>query len=91
MLDLTWRRDARGQFIRAIEYVAARDTAAAERLKGRIEHHVALARAVPGMGRPGRVAGTRELVVHPNYVVIYRTTDARLTVIRVLHSRQQYP
>jgi len=41
--------------------------------------------------RPGLVAGTREIVVHPNYVVIYRVTISAIEIINVLHSRQQYP
>ena len=28
------------------------------------------------MYRPGRVSGTREAVVHPNYIVIYRVIEA---------------
>lgn len=75
----------------AIDYIAARDSAAAERIKALIEHHIALARVVPGMGRPGRVEGTRELIVHPNYIVIYRANDTRMTIIRVLHAHQRYP
>ena len=39
----------------------------------------------------GLVAGTREIVVHPNYVVIYRVTISSIEIINVLHSRQQYP
>jgi len=45
----------------------------------------------PYLYRPGLVAGTREIVVHPNYVVIYRVTISAIEIINVLHSRQQYP
>ncbi|MGN6653381.1 type II toxin-antitoxin system RelE/ParE family toxin [Trinickia sp.] len=41
--------------------------------------------------RTGRVAGTREVVAHPNYVVVYRVTGTAVLVLRVLHARQQYP
>ena len=45
------------------------------------------------MGRPGRVEGTREWVVHPNYVIVYRLIGApeKVEILRVLHARQQWP
>jgi toxin ParE1/3/4 len=91
MLDLTWRRSALAQLDTLTEYIAARNPNAAQRIKALIEHHVALARVVPGMGRPGRVAGTRELIAHPNYIIIYRATETEIVVLRVLHAHQQYP
>lgn len=43
------------------------------------------------MFRVGRVAGTREIVAHPNYIVVYRVLSDHIDVVAVLHSRQQYP
>ncbi|WP_043700975.1 type II toxin-antitoxin system RelE/ParE family toxin [Tepidimonas taiwanensis] len=42
----------------------------------------------PGLGCLGRVTGTRELVVHPNYLLVYDVTDDR---VRVLHAARQWP
>ncbi len=41
--------------------------------------------------RPGRKAGTLELVVHPNYVVVLQQTGQTVTVLNVLHVARQYP
>ncbi|MCF8169108.1 MAG: type II toxin-antitoxin system RelE/ParE family toxin [Rhodoferax sp.] len=41
--------------------------------------------------RPGRVAGTLELVVHPNYIVILEQTLDTVTVLEVLHAAMKYP
>lgn len=41
--------------------------------------------------RRGRVAGTLELVAHPNYVVILEQTLDTVTVLEVLHVAMKYP
>ena len=41
--------------------------------------------------RRGRVAGTLELVVHPNYVVILEQSPETVTVLEVLHAAMRYP
>jgi addiction module RelE/StbE family toxin len=50
-----------------------------------------LARQTPSHYKPGRVKGTREIVVRPNYVLVYRVEGDMLAVLRVLHARQNYP
>ncbi len=47
---------------------------------------------LPNLGRPGRVSGTRELVVPGTpYVIPYRLRGDRLEVIAVFHGRQRWP
>ena len=47
---------------------------------------------MPGMGRPGRVPGTRELVVLGTpFVVPYRVRDGVVEILRVLHSSREWP
>jgi len=45
----------------------------------------------PGLGRPGRVAGTRELVAHQNYILIYDIAADSVRVLRVIHAARQWP
>ena len=45
----------------------------------------------PYMGRSGRVAGTRELLAHPNYWLIYRVRLDCIEIATILHARQEYP
>ncbi|MCK5232247.1 MAG: type II toxin-antitoxin system RelE/ParE family toxin [Desulfobulbaceae bacterium] len=46
----------------------------------------------PGMGRPGRKAGTRELIIPGTpYLVPYRIKNNCLEVLRVLHGAMRWP
>ena len=45
----------------------------------------------PMQGRIGRVKGTRELVAHPNYIVIYRVIGKSAEVLRVKHAAHKWP
>ena len=43
-------------------------------------------RVHPGMGRAGRVPGTRELVLHKNYIAIYRVRGDNVEILRLHHA-----
>ena len=46
----------------------------------------------PAIGRPGRVEGTRELVIADTpYIVPYRVEDGVVQIITVLHNAQRWP
>ena len=58
----------------------------------RILKAVELLQSHPEIGRPGRVAGTRELVVPETpYIIPYRVRRERLELIAVFHGRQKWP
>jgi plasmid stabilization system protein ParE len=40
----------------------------------------------PKLYRPGRAAGTREMIVRPNYIVIYAEVGRAVVILRVLHA-----
>ena len=91
MLNARWDAEARLQLDNIVQYIRDRNAAAAERLEQSFQTSVERLCAMPMIGRPGRVPGSREWVVHPNYLIVYRVTEATIDIIRVLHSRQRYP
>jgi toxin ParE1/3/4 len=90
-LPVVWRPDARDSLAEIITYIAARNPLAARRMKALIEAAVLPLANHPFLFRPGRVPGTRELVAHPNYIIIYRVLTDRVEIVNVLHARQSYP
>lgn len=91
VLDLIWEPEARLQYAILIDFVGERNPAAARQLAQRIDDGVERARQFPAIGRPGRITATRELIVHPNYLIVYQVTDTAIDVLRLLHARQLYP
>jgi addiction module RelE/StbE family toxin len=91
VLNLVWRASALDDLEYIIGYIAERDRTAAERLLSAIEAAAVRLPEHPFMNRPGRVPGTREAVVHPNYILIYHVTNAAVEIISLVHARQEYP
>lgn len=88
---LRWNRSAAADRRKITEYIAANDPLAALSLDALFERKAADLSDHPGMGRHGRAEGTRELVVHKNYILVYRFTDTTVRILRVLHAAQQWP
>lgn len=74
------------------DYIAAENPAAAIRIDERISECVGGLQQFPETGRPGRVDGTRELVVVGTpYIAAYQVLSDRLRVLRVLHGARLWP
>jgi toxin ParE1/3/4 len=91
MLPIVWLPAARRNLAAILGFIAEHNPPAARRIKSLIEDSVLPLAEHPYLFRTGRVAGTREVVAHPNYVIVYRVMGAAVLVLRVLHARQQYP
>ena len=74
-------------------HIAGEDAAAADRIVQRINQVTrSLCEPVAYSGRQGKVRGTWELVVpRVPYIVVYQRNEEATTILRVLHSAQQWP
>lgn len=88
---LEWRATARADLLAIIDYISDDNPDAAQQLKDEIEAKAARLPEHPKLYRQGRIHGTREMVVHANYVVIYVEDDNAVSILRVLHAAQQWP
>lgn len=90
MQPIVWLPSAERNLAKIIGYIAQHSPAAARKMHARIRDSVLPAAEHPYFAPVGRIPGTREIVAHPNYIVVYRVA-ATIQVLRVLHARQQYP
>jgi toxin ParE1/3/4 len=87
-----WLKTALKNLDEELTYIAADDPHAARVVLRRIMDAVALLPTQPYMGRPGRVPGTRELVVpRTRYLIPYRFRDNTIEILRVFHFSRRPP
>lgn len=73
-----------------VDYIEQFNPAAAASLHRTIVASTEELCSMPYGFRRGRLPGTREMVVHPNYLVVYRVSE-QVEILSVLHTRQEYP
>lgn len=90
-MRVVWTRAARRDANAIFEYLVERNRQAAEATATTILKAVEKLDDHPHLGRQGRVADTRELVItrYP-YIVIYAIEGTQVTILRVRHAAQQW-
>jgi addiction module RelE/StbE family toxin len=91
-MRVKWTRRALDNLESAVEYIATDKPAAATDVALKILKSAKMLADQPGMGRLGRVAGTRELAV-PGlpYILPYVEKDGDVVILRVIHTSTKWP
>ena len=91
-MTIVWSPRAIEHLAHLHEYIARDNPNAAKRIASALLEAIERLAQLPNLGRPGRVAGTRELVVPgAPYIIPYRLRGDRLEVVAVFHARQKWP
>lgn len=91
-MKIIWSRRAIRHLVALRDYVAQHSPNNAAAVAERILDCVDLLATQPQMGRPGRMVGTRELVIPGMpYIIPYRVRGERLELIAVFHGPQKWP
>jgi toxin ParE1/3/4 len=89
---LKWTLAASRDLDSVEQYIRRSNPAAAVETVLEIVRHVEMLAGHPGLGRPGRVGGTRELAIAGlPYLVAYLHRGDTVTVLRVLHGAMKWP
>jgi toxin ParE1/3/4 len=86
---IRWTTEASNQFEAAVKYIQQDNPEAARKAAQTIIDRIEQLAKFPGVGRPGEVKGTRELVVSP-YVIVYRQTEEIVEVLYIWHGAQDW-
>ncbi len=91
-MQIKWLRKALANLEAEAEYIARDNRAAAARIVTTIQQAVGRLADYPASGRPGRVPGTRELVVPGTpYIIPYRVRGTTVQILRVFHAARKWP
>ena len=74
------------------DFLAQENPAAADSVNGRLRSAAEKLLTHPALGRVGRIAGTRELVLADiPYIIAYRVTEVHIEVLTIIHTSQRWP
>jgi toxin ParE1/3/4 len=91
-MKVRWLRKALANLEDEAEFIATEDPEAARLVVKRVLDAVAMLADQPAIGRPGRIPGTRELVVlKTRYLVPYRVRGSTVEILRVFHTSRLPP
>ena len=91
-MRIRWLDEAISDLIEIRKFIAANKPRTANRVAGLIKKSVDLLTEHPDIGRPGRVEGTRELIMSAlPYIIPYRVKNNNIEILRVLHAARTWP
>ena len=91
-MNILWLPDADNDLIAIMEYISKENSDIAEIIVSKIIISAKLLSNSPGIGRPGRVKSTRELVLlEIPYIIAYRVSNLSVEILRVLHQSRRWP
>ena len=91
-MTIVWSPRAIEHLAHLRAYIARDNPKTANRIASALLEAIERLAELPNLGRPGRVAGTRELVVPGTpYIIPYRVRSDRLEIVAVFHARQKWP
>ncbi len=90
-MRLVWTEPALADRNAIYDYIEPENPRAAASLDNRFMQAAKRLSRHAQMGRPGRIAGTREFVVNRRYLLVYRVADDTVEIIAVVHTAREWP
>ncbi len=90
-MRVIWSPEALQDRVDIWDTIAADNPLAAARMDQRFSDAAARLADHPKMGRPGKIQGTRELIPHESYRLVYEINGETLWLLALVHTARQWP
>lgn len=91
-MKIRWVRLALDDLLKIDAFISSDNPSAAKKVLALIWGTTQLLKEHPQIGRPGRVAGTRELVIsNTPFIAPYRVVSDEIQILRVIHGARNWP
>ncbi|HET7414062.1 MAG TPA: type II toxin-antitoxin system RelE/ParE family toxin [Pararhizobium sp.] len=90
-MKVLWTAEAEADRQEIFDYIAVEDAVAAIRLDETFSVAAGRLGEMPYLGKPGRIAGTRELLPHPSYRLVYEIYAEAIWILALVHAARRWP
>ncbi|MFL9872993.1 type II toxin-antitoxin system RelE/ParE family toxin [Paraburkholderia megapolitana] len=90
-MRVVWTPEAEQDRDDVWEYIAADNPAAVARMDELFSDAAAQLEYFPELGRWGRIDGTRELIPHESYLLVYEIEGDTVWMLALVHTSRQWP
>ena len=90
-MRVVWTPQARQDRADIWDFVAADSPSAAARIDQRFSDAAGSLETLPGRGRQGQIPGTRELLPHESYRLVYEIEGETVWLLAIVHTARQWP
>lgn len=90
-MKVIWTPEAQQDRADVWDYIAADNPRAAARMDALFSDTGARLAEHPKLGRPGQIPGTRELIPHESYRLVYEIERETVWVLALVHTARQWP
>jgi toxin ParE1/3/4 len=90
-LRVIWTPQAQQDRADIWDYISTDNPRAAARIDELFSQAAARLEDHPKLGRPGKIAGTRELIPHESYRLVYEIGQEAVWLLALVHTARQWP
>jgi addiction module RelE/StbE family toxin len=90
-MKVRWSKQAKRDRLNIFRYIKEESPDAAKRMNEIFDASTDKLKKFPNLGKPGRLPGTRELVVHKRYLLVYEVQQQGINIYALLHTSRQWP
>ena len=90
-MSVFWTPEAQQDRAEVWDYIAADNPRAAARMDALFSEAATRLSEYPKQGRAGKISGTRELIPHESYRLVYEIENETVWILALVHTARQWP